>query len=430
MSQNLSSSSSAAAVPVATTTSSALGGSGAPAVVNVDQKGAKDRKITCYGKECGKSFTNKQELEAHKRVSPACKSNVRGDRFRASEAAVHNYNAGCVVNNLAPSVPVAAPPAVTMPAVPAADAPVARVDVPRVQAEDNVAGTVPKHAPKIVNCDDNQQSRMLFRQKCTRFAIMCFALAALCALWTLPAVGMSKIYFDAQPIENNATFGMYDFKPDLELNVSFPFFESVASSFTEFFKLTNPANHGHVHALGVGQSVVDSSLAPFFGFCALLFFPTLVIVGMTMNLLRRRDYIRYTLIGCAYTQACWKGDVRSITMKTIPKSSPDFVPDAKYLVYRVSECRHGVQQLTKDVVISYSLYLAMYADTHTKKYTTPEKCATLLSDSFGFAAQCKQVNIAEELNADHDVTMNTCRFFAARLLSNRFGGGDLNCMRL
>jgi len=342
------------------------------------------------------------------------------------------------VNNLAPVVaaasaaPAAASPAAAMPAVPVADAPVARVEVPRVQAEDNLDGIVPKHAPKLVILDDNKQSRLIFRQKCTHFVVMCMCLAALLALWSIPAVEVLKIY-ERQPAQQNATFGVYDFQPDFELSGFVPFATSAFESFKDFlwsFTPTNPVNQQHVHALGVGQSVVEENWASVFGLCLLLLVPTFLVIGTLWLLLRRQDYIRYTLVGCAYTESCWKGDVRSVTMKTIPKSSPDFVPDAKYLVYRVSECRYGVQQRTKDVVISYSLYLAMCADVHTKKYTTPEKCATLLSDSFGFAAQCKQINIAEELNADHDVTMNTCRFFAARLLSNRFGGGDLNCMRL
>jgi hypothetical protein len=406
------------------------------------QKGEKIHSFDCYGNNCGKKFVDRAALMEHKNVSPQCKNVAnRGSRFREERgpfAPVHNYNAGCVVNVSAPSVQqaslpvasVAAPPAAAMPAVPNADAPVARVEVPRVQAEDDLVGIVPKHAPKLVVCDDNKQSRLLFRQKCMQFAIVCTCIAGLLAMWIPAAILASN---DALQPQVNATFSMYDFQPDFELTGTMPVLSSVFESVQGFFwsfAPTNPVNQQHVHALGVGQSSVELSRMPFVGFCVMLIFPTILLVGLMLIHLRSKDYIRYTLIGCAYTEACWKGDVRSLTMKTIPKSSPDFVPDAKYLVYRVSECRYGVQQQTKDVVISYSLYLAMSADVHTKKYTTLEKCSTLLSDSFGFAAQCKQINIAEELNADHDVTMNTCRFFAARLLSNRFGGGDLNCMRL
>jgi hypothetical protein len=317
-----------------------------------------------------------------------------------------------------------------LPAKPAGEMP-ARADalregVQQVQVIAEPDEDIPEFAPRVVHLDNGHQARLIFRQNCLYFMWACLLVAGACLTWIPLAAHLSS---SRSAVQANATFGMYDFQPDVNITFGFDAFAQLGMVRDWFYTFSphNPVNQANVHGLLVGQSSVDAdSVVP--GLIVVGLFPTLAVIGMFALMFRRRDYVHYRVVGSAYREAKWRADCRVMEWRMISKSSPDFVSDAKYLVYRVSEVRDGVQQPEKDVVISYALFTALGSLAHTRTYTNESTSDTIFSGAVRFAATCKQINIAAELEIKL-VSMNTCKFWAAYYLKERFGGGDLNVLR-
>jgi len=146
--------------------------------------------------------------------------------------------------------------------------------------------------------------------------------------------------------------------------------------------------------------------------------------------MRRPDYVRYTLIGSCYSQRKWLNDARSHTFKTISVDSPDYEPDARYLTYRLEESTNGTRS-SRNVIISYEMFVAVSSFTNSGRYTSAAKMITCLADTVSFAKTCKHVNINRELDAKYNIIFETCRLFTTHLAEERFQGAvDLNCLRL
>jgi hypothetical protein len=358
----------------------------------------------------------------------------RGERFR-EQSNVHNYHAGCVVNNFAPPVPVQAAMAAPAPVLPAvanpacADARVVAAGEDVVDLGDDIPAqdVMPEFSIADVYISSDRKAWIVQREWCCQLALVLTMLSAITIAWFFVGV---HTFSGSIPVVNNATFDQYDFKPDLNITTDFGLggLNSAISDFLQGLSPRNPVNQASVHALQVGQSPADS-VSSTLGLVLLALLTNVVSIIAYVVFSRRPDYIHFKRIGSVYTERKWLNDKRSVTFKTVPIDSPDYEPNAKYLAYRLDESVNGIRS-SKRVIISYEMFVALSSFTNSARYSSVEAMKTALTDTVSFGRTCKHVNINRELDAKYDIIFMTCRLFVANLNSVRFGGEGLNCLRL
>jgi len=122
----------------------------------------------------------------------------------------------------------------------------------------------------------------------------------------------------------------------------------------------------------------------------------------------------YQLIGSAYISRGLSGDRRFLTFRTCPIESPDFVPDAKYLQYRVYTTRDG-KSSSRVVIISHELFLEASAPKNKTRYVSADSLKTCYSDTLSFLRTHGHVNLDRDLEAEYHILHNTAEFFAFKL---------------
>jgi hypothetical protein len=131
------------------------------------------------------------------------------------------------------------------------------------------------------------------------------------------------------------------------------------------------------------------------------------------------DFVTYTLVGSAYCERVWYGDRRSITWRTCPVSSPDYIADARYMTYRLSRRVNG-RYSTKLVTISHELYLEACAAKNVARYSSAESLKTAFADTLSFLRTHGHVNLDRDLQAHDQILHETTKFFVCKLKVDLF----------
>lgn len=281
-----------------------------------------------------------------------------------------------------------------------------------------------------------------------KLRIAAFTLFFLVLFATLAAISAPWFMKEVVPIVKE--YSSHDFRPmdlpEMNVTMSHPVVEFLSTMWTEsYFGQGFDAVSGFVgrriavHQASVSElfsqdvtpvpptPVVDYGLI---AFACVVFCGSMPMFGLMLYLFRPRlDFKHYRLLGSVYTSTKWHGDRRHATFKTVPVDSDDFVADAKYLAYRLTECIGGVVT-TRKIYVSYEMLIALRTPKLTCRFTTQGSMSTAFDDAMSFAKTQTQINLNRELEAGYDIVANTCRLFVVQLALLRFPNCDLNWVRL
>jgi hypothetical protein len=133
----------------------------------------------------------------------------------------------------------------------------------------------------------------------------------------------------------------------------------------------------------------------------------------------KSDYVTYKLVGSAYSERVWYGDRRSITWRTCPVTSPDYIPNARYMTYRLSRRING-RFTTKLVTISHELFLEACAPKNVARYSSADSLKTAFADTLSFLRTHGHVNLDRDLQAHEQILHETTKFFVCKLKVDLF----------
>jgi len=392
--------------------------------------------VDCYG--CHVKIARK-DLSAHKLICKQ-KQGPRGDRFREQNKYTFDINVNVGGHPPAAPVPVVPVPAVAQPAA----APAVVVDAPAEEVvvqegDDALDPNVPFIAKQCYDDLYLGSSRLIVARKCQKYtAVLAFTLFYALVFGAL-VVSVMPLFVREQKVPEPVSYGMYDFKPQVELPTwNFTGFDYVSEMFTGALE----------YAFGDVRRRHDAAVSELFSsdrtpaqpdqlveygvvaFLVMVIMGSLPLFGVVLSQFRgQADYKQYRLLGSVYTARKWRNDRRHVTFKTVPVDSDDFEPDAKYLAYRLTECINGVV-VSRKVYISYEMLIALRTPKLSNRFTTAESMRTAFDDTMAFAKTQTQINLNRELEAGFDIVANTCRLFVVQLALMRFPECDLNWVRL
>ena len=380
------------------------------------------------------------------------KQGPRGSNYREAQRTVVDVNVhvgSAKAEAPAPVQPAASPPAAVRLPLPAYAPPAeGSADMPVIRWWDIVPGaSVPYIAKHCYNelflSMENRLNDVALRQKYAK--LLAYTVFFTLLMSALVAISAPLFFTVESPIIK--TYSSHDFRPmdipEINLNATSEWLGTAfwnshvgsAASFVSDFVFWRR----NVHRAAVSElfsdavSVVPQSNAVQTGviaFIVMLLVGSMPMFAFMLYYFRPRiTYKHYRLLGSAFISLKWRKDGRHATFKTVPADSPDFVADAKYLAYRLTECINGVV-FSRKIYVSYEMLIALRTPKLTCRFTTAETMRTAFDDSMTFARTQTQVNINRELEAGFDIIANTCRLFVVQLALTRFPECDLNWVRL